>query len=161
PEGGCRLYDHLAREAADIHLVIEALHRRAGVVPDQTALRRAAADDLAGEERVDVVDRIDLRRGDIRPAKAERTHAPLHLAEHKARLLAHALGRLVAEPDDALGVAGAALARLAAAGADKARFCVAWARIAVARHRIAEGVERRRGGRVDLGADIRARHRVQ
>src|SRR3954468_6517043 len=138
-------YHHLARETADIHLVIEPLHRRAGVMPGQPGARRAATDDLVGEKRVDVEDRIDLRRGDIAPAEAERTHAPLHLAEDEARLLAHAVGRVIVEPDDAVGIAGAALARLAAAGADKAR-----GRVAVARHRVAEGVKYRRGRRVDL-----------
>ena len=77
------------------------------------------------------------------------------IAQNEARFPAHRLRRLVAAPNDAPFIAGAALARFAAPGGDKA------ARRAVfARHGIAEGVERRRGGRVDFRADIRAGNRV-
>jgi hypothetical protein len=51
--------------------------------------------------------------------------------------------------------AGAVLSRFAASGSDKAVR-----RAAFARHRIAEGVERRRRGRVDFRADVRAGNRV-
>jgi hypothetical protein len=36
-------------------------------------------------------DRIDLRRGHVRPAEAERRHALLHRPEHEERFLAHRL----------------------------------------------------------------------
>src|SRR6516164_6760551 len=62
---------------------------------------------------------------------------------------------MVAGPDDAPLIAGAALARFAASGSDKAAR-----RAAFARHRIAEGVKRRRGGRVDFRAHVRAGNRV-
>jgi hypothetical protein len=62
---------------------------------------------------------------------------------------------VVAGPDDAPLIAGAALARFAASGSDKAA-----GRAAFARHRIAEGVERRRGRRVDFRVDVRAGDRV-
>jgi hypothetical protein len=38
----------------------------------------SAADELVGKERMDVEDRINLGRGHIRPAEAERRHAQLH-----------------------------------------------------------------------------------
>src|SRR5205823_9398599 len=72
-----------------------------------------------------------------------------------ARLLAHGGGRRVAEADDALLVAAAALARLAAAGGDKAQR---GARLG--RHRVAEGIERGLRRRADLGANVGAGDRV-
>ena len=88
-------------------------------------------------------------------AEAERRHTLLHRPEHETCFLAHRLRRLVSAPNDGPFLAGAALARFAASRGDKA------ARRAVfARHGIAEGVERRRGGRVDFRADIRAGNRV-
>ena len=62
---------------------------------------------------------------------------------------------MVAGSDDAPFIAGAALARFAASGSDKAAR-----RAAFARHRIAEGVERRRSWRIDFRADVRAGNRV-
>src|SRR6516165_8386721 len=124
-------------------------------MPGQTSWHGSAADELVGQQRMDVEDRINLGRGHIRPAEAEPRHAQLHRPEHEARFLAHRLRRLIAAPNDASFIAGAALAGFAASGGDKA------ARRAVfARHRIAEGVERRRGGRVDFWAHVRAGNRV-
>src|ERR1700730_17457292 len=151
-----RTSDHqLARDTAYIHLEIEPLHRRAREMPRQTARDGSAADELVGHEWMDVKDRIDLGRGHIRPAEAERRHPLLHRPEHETRFLAHRLGRLVAAPNDAPFIAGAALARFAASRGDKA------ARRAIrARDGVAEGVERRRCGRVDFRADVRAGNRV-
>ena len=59
-------------DAAYIHLEIEALHRRAREMPGQTARGGCAADDLVGEERMDVKDRIDLGSGHVR----SRSRAP-------------------------------------------------------------------------------------
>src|SRR5215471_2341170 len=101
---------------------------------------------------MDVEDRIDLRRGDIAPAKAERAHAPLHRAEHIPRLVSHAVRGLIAEPDDALGIAAGSVRGIAAAGRDKA--------LAASGHGIAERIEGRLGRRADLGADVRARDGV-
>src|SRR5215469_14710053 len=99
---------------------------------------------------MDVEDRIDLGRGHLRPAEAERRHAQLHRPEHEARFLAHRLRRLVAAPNDAPFIAGTALTRFAASSGNKA------ARRAVfARHGVAEGVERRRDGRVDFRGSVR------
>src|ERR1700730_12706655 len=124
-------------------------------MPGQAARAGSAADDLVGQERIDVEDRIDLGRSHVRPAEAERRHPLLHRPKHETRFLAHRLWRLVTAPNDAPFIAGAALARFAASGGDKA------ARRAVfVRHGVAEGVERRRGGRVDFRADIRAGNRV-
>jgi hypothetical protein len=71
--------------------------------------------------------------------------------EHEARFLAHRLRQLVTAPNDASFIAGAALARFAASGGDKTTR-----RAAFARHGVAEGEKRGRGGRVDFRADIRA-----
>ena len=48
-------------DGAHIHLEIETLYRRACEMPGQAARARPAADDLVGQERMDVEDRIDLR----------------------------------------------------------------------------------------------------
>ena len=92
-------------------------------MPGQTARRGPAVDDLVGQERMDVEYRIDLGRGHLRPAEAERRHALLHRSEHEARFLVHRLRRLVAAPNDAPFIAGATLARFAASGGDKAAPC--------------------------------------
>src|SRR5262245_34210840 len=107
--------DPLDADAAAVHLVFQVHHRRAVIVPHQPGTRRAALDDLAGEERVDIVNRIELGGGGILPAEAERTHAPLHLAQHEARLFEDARGRDVAAPDDVIPVIAPALWRLATA----------------------------------------------
>jgi hypothetical protein len=106
-------------------------------------------------ERMDVKDGINLGCGHIRPAEAGRRHAQLHRREYEAPLVAHRFRRLLAAPNDASFIAGAALARFAASGGDKAGRCAVFAR-----HGVAEGVERRRSGRVDFRADIRAGDRV-
>src|SRR6202048_2466199 len=104
-----RTSDHeLASDTAYIHLEIEPLHRRAREMPRQTARDGSAADELVGHEEMDVKDRIDLGCGHIRPAEAERRHTLLHRPEHETRFLAHRLGRLVAAPNDAPFIAGAA-----------------------------------------------------
>src|SRR5437660_11154984 len=105
-------------EAAYIHLEIQALHRRAREMPGQTARAGSAADDLVGQERMDVEDRIDLGRRYVRPAEAECRHALLHRFENKACFLTHRFRRLVAPTNDAPFIAGAALARFPASGGD-------------------------------------------
>ena len=149
--GECSPSDHeFVGNTAYIHLKIETLHRWASEVPGQAAWGGSAADDLIGQERMDVENRVDLGRGNLRPTEAERRHPQLHRPEHEARFLAHRLRRLVAAPNDAPFIAGAALARFTASRRHKALR-----RAAFARHGIAKGVERRHGGRVDFGADIR------
>jgi hypothetical protein len=79
---GCSASDRkFVGDAAYIHLEIEALHRRAREMPGQTARGGSAADNLVGQERMDVEDRINLGRGHVRPAEAERRHAQLHRPE--------------------------------------------------------------------------------
>src|SRR5439155_5686928 len=132
--GSAFALDHqLAGDAAHIDLVVKSLHRRAREMPGEAARGRAAPHVLVGKMRVDIEHRIELRRRDVLPAEAERAHAPLHRAEHVARLVAHTVRRLVTEPDDALGIAAGAVGRLATTGRDKA--------LPGARHGIAERVE--------------------
>ena len=50
----------LDRDAPAIHLVFEALHRRAAEMPGQTGAGRAAPHDLIGQEGMEIVHRIDL-----------------------------------------------------------------------------------------------------
>ena len=59
-------------DAAYINLEIKALHRRAREMPDQTARQGSPADELVGQKRVDFEDSINLGRGHIGPAEAER-----------------------------------------------------------------------------------------
>ena len=85
--------DHqFAGDAAYINLEIEALHRRAREMPDQTARYGSPADELVSQERMDFEDSINLGRGHIGPAEAERRHALLHRPEYEVRFLAHRLG---------------------------------------------------------------------
>src|SRR5215472_5488059 len=84
---------------AHIHLEIETVYRRAREMPGQAARARPAADDLVGQERMDVEDRINLGRGHVRPAEAERRHPLLHRPEHETCFLAHRLRRLVTAPN--------------------------------------------------------------
>ena len=60
---------------------------RAREMPSQTARHGCPADELVGQERMDIEDGINLGRGHIRPAAAERRDAPLHRPEHEARFL--------------------------------------------------------------------------
>jgi len=81
-------------------------------MPGDAAGCSAAADELVGEVRIDLEDRIELRLGDVSPVFAKLPHPLFHGAEHKARLVAHTFGRLVAEPNDALAVRAAGTASL-------------------------------------------------
>ena len=53
-------------DAAYINVEIEALHRRAREMPSQTARHGCPADELVGQERMDIEDGINLGRGHIR-----------------------------------------------------------------------------------------------
>src|SRR5262245_1504114 len=59
------------RHAAAVHLVFETLHRRATVVPGEAGARSPAAHDVVGKEGVEVVHRVDLGGGRVRPGAAE------------------------------------------------------------------------------------------
>src|SRR5215471_3997380 len=71
----CSPSDHeFVGNTAYIYLKIETLHRRASEVPSQTTWGGSAADDLIGQERMDVEDRIDLGRAHLRSTETERRH---------------------------------------------------------------------------------------
>ena len=89
--GACASDHHFVADAAYINLEIEALHRRAREMPGQTARHCSPADELVGQERMDFKDSINLGRGHIGPAEAERRHALLHRPEYEACFLAHRL----------------------------------------------------------------------
>src|SRR5947207_9321064 len=91
------LVDHpLGADVAAIHLIVEADDRRSAEVPADAVLGGAATDDLVRQERVEGMDRIDLRGGRLAPREAEHTHSTIHLAEHSPRLVAHPIRRRVA-----------------------------------------------------------------
>ena len=123
-------------------------------MPRQPRARRAAAHDIVGQKGIKVVHRVDLRRSGRGPIRPEQHKPSLHLAEHETRLFPHGIGAGLAVAHRALGIAGAALARFAAAGDDEARCGV------FRFNREAEGVKRGLAWRVDLRTDIAARHRI-
>src|SRR5208282_3556223 len=96
-------------DAAAVHLVIELDHRRTVEMPGQAVARRAALDQLVGEERMDVAHGVELHRAGVAPARADRRHAALHLAEYPARLLAQARRARVAARDDVVAIVRLAL----------------------------------------------------
>ena len=90
---GSRGIDHqILGHAANIDLIVKALHRRPAEMPGDPAGRGAAADEFVGEMVIEIEHRIELGVGDIGPGLAERAHALFHRAEHKAGLVAHAFG---------------------------------------------------------------------
>src|SRR4051794_9524552 len=82
--------DPLVPHAAAVHLVFQLDDWRPGEMPSQAGPRRSAPNDLLGKKRIEIVDGIDLGRGGVMPAKAERRKPPLHLGEHEPGLLAQA-----------------------------------------------------------------------
>src|SRR3984957_21117880 len=114
-----RALNHLLHpHGAAIDLELEVLHRRAGVVQREARAGGAALDDLVEEERLQIADGVDLRSGDVAPADAEQREPRGDLVHDVVRLLLHGLGARLSEADDALAIAGIALARLSAAGDD-------------------------------------------
>src|ERR1700761_3107301 len=106
----------LAPDAAAVHLVVQADHRRAAELPGQAVPGGAAHDELLGEEGMDVAQRIGLHRGGAGPTDAEQAHPPFHLAQHPAGLGAESFGREVTGGDDVVAVTALPLRRLSAAG---------------------------------------------
>jgi hypothetical protein len=98
--------DRLAGDAAAIHFVIQTDDGRPAIVPGQPGMGCPALDEFVGKKWMKVVHGIDLRCRGIAPGKAERSHATLHFTEHEAGFFAKAVGAHVAEPYDALAVAG-------------------------------------------------------
>src|SRR5262249_41951682 len=70
----------LGGDAAAIHLVFEAAHRRAAQVPRQPGASGAAAGNLVGKERIEIVHGVDLARRGIAPTPTEQPHPPPPLA---------------------------------------------------------------------------------
>src|SRR6185312_15938064 len=103
---------------------------------------------------MEIADGIGLRSSDVLPAEADRAHAALHSADHILNFFLDARGTEVAIANRALRVVAGAFPRLTAAGNYEGR------RRLLARPREREGVERRLGRRIDLGADIAARDRI-
>src|SRR6185437_6495408 len=103
---------------------------------------------------MEIADGIGLRSSDVLPAEADRAHAALHSADHILNFFLDARGTEVAIANRALRVVAGAFPRLTAARNYEGR------RRLLARPREREGVERRLGRRIDLGADIAARDRI-
>ncbi len=98
---------------------------------------------------------VDLRSGRVRPAGAERSHPPLLLGEHPARLLAHSRRRGISVADDPFAVAAGPFRSFPAAGGDEAQR-----RRRRGRHRVRERVKARAGRRRHLRAHVGPRHRI-
>src|SRR4051794_17099876 len=81
---GSRLNHHLADIAADIEFEIEALHRRARIVPNHATGRCTAAHELFGDHPMHFEHRVKLSHGDIRPGETKRGHPPFHRTQHEA-----------------------------------------------------------------------------
>src|SRR5450631_1541972 len=97
---------------------------------------------------------VGLHRRGILPAESERAETVFHFCDREPDFLLHAVRAEVAIAHDTLGIAAAAAARFGAAGDQEG-----W-RLALARTGERKRVERRLGRRVDLRADVAARHRV-
>ena len=74
-------------------------------MPREAGPRRAATDDVVGEEGMEIVDRVRLGRADPGPVDAERGHPTLHRSEHEAGLFSHRLRRRVAPPNGPILIA--------------------------------------------------------
>jgi hypothetical protein len=84
-----RLDNAFEPNAPAIHLEFEAADGRSIKVPRKARACGTAPHNLLGEERVEVVNGIGLRRRRIRPTETEERHAPLHFDQHEARFLSH------------------------------------------------------------------------
>src|SRR6516165_8699418 len=123
-------------------------------MPGQAGSSRAAADQLFDNHRMEIVHGIGLNGRGVFPSEAELLHAAFLLPGREADLLFQSLGAQIAVTHDALWVTSAATAKLGAAGDDKGR-CRGRART-----REGEGVERWLGRRINFGADVAARDRI-
>src|SRR3989304_643131 len=74
--------DVLLLDAAAVHLELQVDHRRRTVMPRDPVARGAVSDDLTRQERVDVVDAVDLHGSRVLPPEAQQAHPALHLAQH-------------------------------------------------------------------------------
>src|SRR5215831_9596107 len=90
------LHHLLHPHAPAIHLELQVAHRRPGEVPVNARMGRATADNFICEERIDVADRVDLARGGVPPADAEKAKSPRDFLQHEMRLLPHRLGAVLA-----------------------------------------------------------------
>ena len=79
-----------------IHLVFEIDHRRPGEVPNEARARGTAADNRVGEDEVDIMHGVSLRRRRVLPATSELGHALFHHADDIADLLRDPVGTEVA-----------------------------------------------------------------
>src|SRR5262249_42905188 len=138
------------RHAAAVHLVFEALHRRATEVPCKAGASSAAAYDFVGEEGGQVMHGVDLGGGRVRPGAAKPRETTLHLGENEDRFLADRPWAGLAVAHGAVAIAGAPFGGLTAARDDETR------RGRRGRHREGEGVKRGLGRWIELRTDVAA-----
>src|SRR3954447_10352427 len=81
PRNDESLNHHFPHHPAAVHFVFEIDHRRPGEMPGQTAPCGAAFDQRFGEDGMEVVHGIGLRRRGVLPADTEFGHALLHHAD--------------------------------------------------------------------------------
>src|SRR5712671_3643764 len=101
-----------------------------------------------------VMDGVGLHGRGVLPAETKRSEAAFHCRDREADLFPQSVRTEVLVAHDTLGIAAAAAARFGAAGDHEGR------RRALARAGERECIERRLGRRIDLRADIAARHRI-
>jgi hypothetical protein len=111
-----KLNDTFIADRATIHFEIEINHGRPAKAPGQPAVGSPPANDLIGEERIEVVDRVDLGRGRISPVCAKCAKAALHLTENESSLLPKPFSTDVTAPYTALLIAALPFGGLAAPG---------------------------------------------
>jgi hypothetical protein len=140
---------------ARVHLVIELHHRWPGKVPSESGTGGAATYYLVGEERVKVVDRIDLGCGRVSPREPERSHTLLQFGEHEARFLAHTVGGRIATADDELAKVWWTVGHFPRARADKAPT-----RTWPSGNGVREREETRGRRQLSLRADVAPRYRI-
>src|SRR6185369_15222578 len=85
----CRLSETLlAGAAAQVHLVFDGDDWRTRIVPRDSVLPRAAqaGQNLGRQQRIEVVNRVNVSYGNVAPTRAEAVHTPFHQVQYEARL---------------------------------------------------------------------------
>src|SRR5262245_4434269 len=113
--------DLLELQTATIHLILKANDRRPAVLPCQSTTRRASPDDFVGKKRVQVMNRIDMRRSRCEPLESQCRHSTLHLVQNELGLFAKSRNTDVAETDDVIPVVRPAFGSFAASRNHEAR----------------------------------------
>ena len=124
-------------------------------MPGKSSSGRAALHQIAGEEWVYVVNRIDLRMRRIFPAAPQGGKPAFHRMEHILHFLPQAFAAGVVASHDMIPVVRMTFGCFAATGDDEGGGGRR------GRPRIAKGMKDRFLGRFICGTHVRARHRIE